>query len=162
MQPGGPVDQARRTGDSRQHRGAVLLEVLLALGLFVFAAAVVSNGLNAAVERTLRLKAQTHALDLAVSVLSEVQMGLRPSQAAGPEAFETPFEQWTWEIEAVPYTLGTDDLAGLQQVTVVVRGGAPPTVQRLAEILAPSVGASEPDNGFAGLEGATRGEEAGR
>jgi hypothetical protein len=146
MQSGGSKDQARHPGKPRQLQGVVLLEVLLALGLFVFAAAVVSSGLNAAVERTLRLKLQTHALDLAVSVLAEIQMGMRPAQPAGPEVFEAPFEAWTWQIETVPYSFGTGELAGLQQVTVIVRGGAPPTVQRLAELLVSPAGgpASDP------------------
>lgn len=128
----------------------MLLEVLLALALFVFAAAVVSSGLSTAVDRTLRLRAQTHALDLAVSVFSELEMGLRPLAAEGPEAFEAPFEQWTWEIAIVPYTLGTEDRAGLQQVTVVVRSEAPPTVHRLTGLLlSPRVGPNEPDRLFA-------------
>lgn len=159
MELGGPVDQARREGELRQTRGAVLLEVLLALGLFVFTAAVVSSGLHAAVDRTLRLRAQTHALDLAVSVLSEVQMGIRPAQAAGPEAFEAPFAQWTWEVEAVPSTLGTEEVAGLQLVTVVVRGGEPATVQRLTGILAPLAGGTRPTTGDTNLEGVAWREE---
>jgi type II secretory pathway pseudopilin PulG len=162
MQPGGPVDQARPMRKPRRARGAVLLEVLLALALFVFAAAVVSSGLNAAVERTLRLKAQTHALDLAVSVLSEVQMGIRPAETAGPEPFEAPFEPWTWEIEAVLHSFGTDDTAGLQQVTVIVRGGTPATVQRLTEILVVPPGPSVPAAGFVKTGVARRGEVAAR
>jgi type II secretory pathway pseudopilin PulG len=128
----------------------VLLEVLLALGLFVFAAAVVTSGLTTAVDRTLRLRAQTHALDLAVSVFSEIELGLRPLVAGGPEAFEPPFAQWTWEIESLPYTLGTEERAGLQQVTVIVRGETPPAVQRLTGLLLPPrVGPFESDGRFA-------------
>lgn len=149
---GGSVAQTRQAEVPQPQRGAVLLEVLLALGLFVFTAAVVSSGLNAAVERTLRLRAQTHALDLAVSVLSEIQMGVRLPQPAGPEPFEDPFEEWTWEIAAVPYTFGTEDSVGLQQITVVVRGEAPPTVQRLTEIVASPAGVPESGDGFASLE----------
>lgn len=151
------MDQARRASKPHLRRGAVLLEVLLALGLFVFAAAVVTSGLNAAVERTLRLQAQTHALDLAVSVLSEIQMGLRAPQSAGPEPFEAPFERWTWEVEATPYTFGTEEVAGLQHVTVIVRGETPPAVQRLTEILAPPPDLAESADGFYGLNGATMG-----
>jgi type II secretory pathway pseudopilin PulG len=148
MQAPGLAALKRWRWGTRRDRGAVLLEVLLALGLFVFAAAVVSSGLNAAVDRTLRLRAQTHALDLAVSVLSEIELGLRPGVAGGPEPFEPPFEQWTWELEAVPQSFGTDDLSGLQQVTVIVRGGEPPAVQRLATIV--SVGGGPADLGASG------------
>jgi len=162
MQPGGSVDQARPRRKPRPPRGAVLLEVLLALGLFVFAAAVVSSGLNAAVERTLRLRAQTHALDLAVSVLSEVQLGIRSAETAGPEPFEAPFEQWTWEIEAAPHSFGTEDTAGLQQVTVIVRGGTPATVQRLTEILVVPSGPSVLEAGSVKTGAARRREVAAR
>ncbi len=115
----------------------MLLEVLLALGLFVFASAVVSSGLNAAVERLLRLKAQTHALDLACSVLSEIELGLKPALTTGAEPFEAPFDTWTWEVESTPYAFGTEETVGLQLVTVVVRGGTPATVQRLTQVLTP-------------------------
>lgn len=137
MRFGGPVHQTPPGRKPRAGRGAVLLEVLLALGLFVFAAAIVTGGLNAAVERTLRLRAQTHTLDLAVSVVSEIQMGLRAPQAGGPEPFETPFEQWTWEIEVTPHSFGTETAPGLQLLTVIVRGQTPPTVQRLTTLFAP-------------------------
>ena len=135
MQLPGPADQTQPGREPRSGRVAVLLEVLLALGLFVVAAAIVTGGLNAAVERTIRLRAQTHALDLAASVISEIQMGLRAAQAAGPESFEAPFDQWTCEIEVGPYTFGTENAAGLQLVTVIVRGETPPMVQRLTTIL---------------------------
>ncbi len=154
MQLPGPADQTQPGRELRSGRGAVLLEVLLALGLFVVAAAVVTGGLNAAVERTIRLRAQTHALDLAASVISEIQMGLRASQAAGPESFEAPFDQWTWEIEVGPYTFGTENAPGLQLVTVIVRGETPPTVQRLTTILLPQGEPGPLGDEFGGWDGA--------
>lgn len=163
MDCGATVDPKRPEKEPRSRRGAVLLEVLLALGLFVFAAAVVSSGLTTAVDRTLRLRAQTHALDLAVSVFSELEMGLRPLAPAGPEPFEPPFDQWTWEIAIVPYTLGAEDRAGLQQVSVVVRGEVPPTVHRLTGLLlTPHIGTVEPDGVFANQSARDRREEIGR
>lgn len=163
MDCGASVESTRRGMKPSSRRAAVLLEVLLALGLFVFAAAVVSSGLTTAVDRTLRLRAQTHALDLAVSVFSELEMGLRPVAAAGPEAFEAPFEQWTWEIAVVPYTLGTEDRAGLQQVTVVVRSEAPPTVHRLTGLLLPPPRSTpEQDRLFANQAARARRQEAWR
>ncbi|HOB99631.1 MAG TPA: hypothetical protein PKM43_12885 [Verrucomicrobiota bacterium] len=154
MQLPGPADQTQPRREPRSGRGAVLLEVLLALGLFVVAAAVVTGGLNAAVERTIRLRAQTHALDLAASVISEIQMGLRASQAAGPESFEAPFDQWTWEIEVGPYTFGTENAPGLQLVTVIVRGETPPTVQRLTTILVSQGEAGPVGDEYGGWDGA--------
>jgi type II secretory pathway pseudopilin PulG len=130
----------------RSESGAVLLEVVLALSLFVFAAAIISSSLNTAVERNQRLHAQTHALNLAASVLAEIHLGLRAPQPAGPEPFETPFADWTWQILATPYAFAAGDASALQQVTVIVRQQSGPTVQRLTEILAlPTPDSGAPD-----------------
>ncbi len=140
MQSVRQAQHARRPGTrsvARSRRGAVLLEVILALALFVFAAAVVSNSLHSAVERTARLHLQTHALDLAVSVLSEIQMGVLPLTPAGPEPFEAPFEPWTWQVEVSPYSFDTEDASGLQLVSVVVRNEGENAVQRLTQLVAP-------------------------
>lgn len=136
----------------RPDRGAVLLEVILALTLFVFAAGIISSSLQTAVSRTLRLHDQTHALDLAASVIAEIEMGARPAQAAGPEHFEAPFEAWTWQIEAAAASFGPGDSAPLQRVTVIVRNDAGTTTQRLSELVSgevlPAVGA-DPSNSAA-------------
>lgn len=140
MQSVRQAQHARRPGtrsEARSRRGAVLLEVILALALFAFAAAVVSSSLHSAVERTARLHAQTHALDLAVSVLSEIQMGVRPLTSAGPEPFEAPYEQWNWQVEVTPYSFDTEDTSGLQLVAVVVRNEDSTAVQRLTQLVAP-------------------------
>ncbi len=135
----------------RPESGALLLEVLIALALFVFAAAVISSGLSSAVDRTLRLREQAHALDLAVSVVAEVEMGLRPARNAGPEPFDPPFETWTWQVEASPYSFGGGEVAGLQTVTAIVRNGAQTTVQRLTQLIPaalPPPGPDEPGGAF--------------
>src|SRR5258705_12328538 len=75
-------------------RGAVLLEVVLALTLFAAAAAIIGAAIHSAINGVERQKLQTHATDLAISVLSEIQMGLRTVEAVGPESFDTPFERW--------------------------------------------------------------------
>jgi len=127
--------------------GAVLIEVILAVGLFVAAAAVITSSLNSAVERAARLRLQTHALNLASSVLAEIQMGARPIGSAGPEPFEAPFESWTWQIESIPYSFGAEEIAGLQFVTVIVRHTQASAAQRLTQIVpvptSPGIG-SEP------------------
>lgn len=120
----------------RSQRASVLLEVVLALTLFVFAAAIISSSLQTAVDRTEKLHAQAHAQDLAASVLAEIEMGVRAPQPAGPDHFEAPFETWTWQVEASPYAFGGTDSAALQQVTVIVRQDTGPVVRRLSQILA--------------------------
>lgn len=130
------VREVRRGPES----AAVLLEVIVALSLFVFAAAIISNSMTMAVDRTLRLHEQAHALDLAISVLAEVELGIRPNQPAGPDVFEPPFEGWTWQIETVPYSLGGSEVTGLHHVTVIIRNAGNTTVQRLTQLLPTAAG----------------------
>ncbi|MBI4663339.1 MAG: hypothetical protein HY735_31445 [Verrucomicrobia bacterium] len=128
----------------------MLLEVVLALTLFVFAATVITGGLNASVQEVERLRLNVHASDLAISVLSEVQMGLKAPEAAGPEPFEPPFDAWTWQLEVTP----VENLAGgpssLRNVEVIVRHQTRPIVRRLTQfLLAPAAANSttpSPDN----------------
>ncbi len=136
--------QELRTGAFASRRGAVLLEVLIALTLFVFAATVIVSSLNSGVERVARLKAQLHAEDLAVSVLSEVKLGMLPMESQGPEPFNAPFDQWTWQVEATPYAYGSGDasadVSALQLVTVIVKNNENTAAQWLTEILSPPGG----------------------
>ncbi len=99
-----PTTKALPTGRALVRlQGAVLLEVVLALGLFVAAAAVVSASLNASLESVDRLRLNLHAVNLAVSVLSELQLGTRAVETgSGPQPFEPPFEQWGWEVFLTP------------------------------------------------------------
>ena len=119
--------------------GAVLLEVVLALVLFVAAAAVISGGLHASIESVERLKLSAHAADLAVSVLSELQMGARSTDMLGPEPFEEPFADWTWEIQLLPVDESEDtDMStttSLTKVEVIIRHETPPVTYRLTQVV---------------------------
>lgn len=121
--------------------GAVLLEVLLALALFVFAATVVTSSLNSGVTRVARLRSQLHAVNLAASVLSEIKLGIIPATSSGPEPFEAPFDQWSWAVEEKPYSFGSEDVSGLHLVTVIVKNNDKTAAQRLTEIIALPSGA---------------------
>lgn len=76
----------------------MLLEVVLALALFIGAATVISGGISASVEAVHRVRLQTHAANLAISLMSEIQIGARPLAAVGPENFEAPFEEWLYRV----------------------------------------------------------------
>lgn len=102
--------------------GAILLEVVLALVLFVFAAAVIGGGLHAALNKVEALRRECRAADLAASVLAEVQLGMRSLQNSGWQTLEDPFSDWSARVEVSPYTFGWDGAPGLSLVTVVVRG----------------------------------------
>lgn len=130
------------------------MEVILALMLFVGAAAIVTGGMNASLQTLDRTRLGMHASNLAVSIMSELHMGLRPAVTAGPEPFEAPYEEWTWELvvtelslsdaaseNATPATASFDGefaAAGPLPVVlaeVIIRHGFESTVHRLAQVV---------------------------
>lgn len=124
---------------SNARSGSVLLEVVLAIVLFAAAAAVIGMGLKASMDSSQRLRLSTHAGNLAVTVISELQMGLRSLADTGPEAFGPPFEGWVWEVAALPWgqaqettTVGAPTL---MQVEVTVRYEPEEFVHRLAQVI---------------------------
>ena len=119
----------RRSASSRsnpcQQRGAVLLETLLALGLLLLATGTVVNGLTAGTRATGRLEHDAHATDLAITVLSWMEMGLLPASTQDARRFDHPFRDWTYEIEieSLPdaVALGADRSKPLARVRVTTR-----------------------------------------
>jgi len=99
-------------------RGAVLLEVVLALTVFVAMAMAVLGGLAMAVRSARHLQLETRAANLAVTLLSEMELGLVPVEDAGPETYEDEaLEDWTWEVTVQPVT---SELPELEMTTVEV------------------------------------------
>jgi type II secretory pathway pseudopilin PulG len=115
--------------------GAVLFEVVLALVLFAAAAVVVGTSLGRSVDTVDRLKRDAHAADLAVTVLAELQLGIRTTESQGPEPFEESFRDWTWELVLTPSENEAGENSGLTSVEVIVRHEESPTVRRLTQIL---------------------------
>src|SRR2546421_1194648 len=115
--------------------GAVLLEVVLALVLFVAAAAIISAGLNASLNSVERLRLNTHAANLAVSVISELQMGIKTTALGGPQPFKAPFDGWTWEVLAGSADTEFSQSKGAQKVEVIIRHDEPAVVYRLSQML---------------------------
>ena len=132
-------EEARVRNSARA--GSVLLEVVLAIVLFAAAAAVVGMGLKASIDGAQRLRLSTHAGNLAVTVISELQMELRSLADTGPEAFGPPFEGWVWEVEALPWGQGQTEntlatsVATLMRVEVTVRYEPEGFVHRLAQVI---------------------------
>jgi type II secretory pathway pseudopilin PulG len=120
---------------SRLCEGAVLLEVVLALALFVSAAAILTSGLSSSLDSLERLRLNTHAADLAVSVLSEFQMGTKSLTIGGAEPFEPPLQEWTWELVATPVWSEFDQPSPYQKVEVIIRHQDPPVIYRFGQIL---------------------------
>jgi len=117
--------------------GAALMEVLLALALFVAAAAVVTSALNASLESLERQRLGVHGLQLAASVIAEMQLGIRPLAAEARRPLAAPFEDWSCEIVAGLASMDGLETAGPRQVEVIVRHEHPPLVQRLSLAISP-------------------------
>ncbi len=124
----------RRHGRARR-QAAVLLEVLLALGLFVAVAAVTTTALNASLESLGRQQLATQALNHAASVLAEMQIGARPLASMSRRPLDPPFQDWSCEVELTPAEATDGTSTGLVRAEVVVRHQTQPIVRRLAEVL---------------------------
>ena len=141
MMPGCPTLRSDRRRRDFARRGAALLEVLIALALFVAAAAVVTGALNSSLESLERQRLGTHAVNLASSVMAEIQLGIRVPGGEGRRPFDAPFQDWTWEASLLPVedaigvTGATRATAGSTRVEVVVRHKTAPVVQRLAQVI---------------------------
>lgn len=116
-------------------KGTALLEVILALALFVVAAAIVTSGMSASTENLDRQRRHTHAANLAATVLAEIQLGIRTTSEAGEQPFAAPFEQWTSELIITPTETESGEASGLLRVEVVIRHQDSALVRRLAQII---------------------------
>lgn len=114
-------------------RGAALMEVLLALALFVAAAAVVTTALNASLSSLERQRLAVHAMNLTASIMAEIQLGIRPLAADARRPLPAPFEAWTSEVVVVATETGGLESAPAGQVEVILRHENPLLVQRLAQ-----------------------------
>ena len=116
-------------------RGTALLEVILALALFVVAAAIVTSGMSASTDNLDRQRHHTHAANLAATVLAEIQLGIRPTSEAGEQPFAAPFDKWTSELVVTPTETEAGTASGLLRVEVIIRHQESALVRRLAQII---------------------------
>lgn len=98
----------------------MLLEVVLALALFIGAATVISAGISASVEAVHRVRFQTHAANLAISIMSELKIGARPLVAIGPENLEAPFQEWLYRVNLNASDETASELNATRAVEVIV------------------------------------------
>ena len=116
-------------------RGTALLEVILALTLFVGAAAIVTSGMNASSGSLDRQRLNTHAGNLAATVLAEIQLGIRSTSEVGEQPFAAPFDKWTAELSITPTETETGEASGLLRVEVIIRHAESTLVRRLAQVI---------------------------
>ena len=112
-----------------------MLEVVLALALFVLAATIITGGLSSSLNEVKRLRLATHANNLAATVLSEMQMGALPGEVAGPTAFDPPFDQWTWQTVLSPVNEMVGATNPIQKVEIIIRHQTEPVVVHLTQFL---------------------------
>lgn len=130
----------------RESSGAILFEVVLALALFVFAAAVISGGFSTALMSVDRMRAELDASNLAISTLTEIELNLKPMVTSPPAQFEPPLEKWTWEVEVTEPGEDLDMGGGLTLVEVIVRNEEKEKETRFARMIRASMPvASLPD-----------------
>ena len=126
----------------RSQGAAVLFEVLLALILFAAAAAVATGAFNASLTSLERQKYGSQGLNLAASVLAEVQLGIRTAGTDSPQPLEPPFADWTWETSVTPAATTAGTLTGASLVEVAVKHAPSGTVKRLAQVITLPAGAT--------------------
>ena len=130
----------------RESSGAILFEVVLALALFVFAAAVISGGFSTALMSVARMRAELDASNLAISTLAEIELNLKPMVTSPPAKFEPPLERVTWEVEVTEPSEDLDMGGGLTLVEVIVRNEEKEKETRFARMIRASMPAtSRPD-----------------
>jgi len=100
--------------------GVVLFEVILALVLFSFAAIIIANSFSSSLRSVDRMRNDLDASNLAISTLSEIELGIKPLETSPPTEFEEPFEKWTWQIEATKPNEDLDIGGGLTLIEVIV------------------------------------------
>jgi Tfp pilus assembly protein PilV len=141
---------------SRQ-RGIVLLEVVLALAIFVGVAMAVCGGLSVSVRSARFVREEAQATDLAVTILSEIQMGLVQAADAGPTPFEAPYADWTWQTVLTPGLPTGQEAADMPQVEVLVRNTPSGYAYHLYQLMPAGAAAPPASDVAAGLATRTGG-----
>jgi len=125
----------------------VLLEVVLSMAIFFGMAAVLLIGVDSSVRAANRLRLEGQAADLAVTLLSEMQMGLVEPIDAGPETYEQPLQKWSWEIATSPLETSPMETE-LTQVEIIIRRVDGQCTYRLAHLFP----AQDQESGGTGTE----------
>ncbi len=119
----------------RAQRGAILLEVVLSMAIFVTMAGVILTGVRNSVLTMHRLGFEARARNLAVTALSEVQMGQLPLQDDGPNSYEDEsLAEWTWQVVVSEPEIGGQVLA-LKRVEIVIANTDTDYTYRLGQLL---------------------------
>lgn len=129
--PRGPALRCAR----RAQRAAILLEVVLSMAIFVTMASVILTGVRGSVLATHRLGLEARARDLAVTAMSEVQIGQLPLQDDGPNSYEDEsLAEWTWQVVVSEPEIIGQRLA-LKRVEIVIANTKTDYTYRLVQLV---------------------------
>ena len=117
----------------------------MALALIVGASAVVTGGLQSAITSVDRMRNDVQGVNLAITVLSQIQMGIIPIESVESEDFESPFEGWSYdivveEVEDMNMSLnmnGSGESNGVElvKVEVAIRKPDGDVIKRMTQLL---------------------------
>jgi len=103
-------------------RGAVLLEVVLAIALFVLSVGVVAGALDIAVRGAMMLKRETQAADLAVSKLAELQsLPYSPVRESPTDYDDERLDGWSYEVVVDKLDMSSSLVPPIDRVAVIIR-----------------------------------------
>jgi type II secretory pathway pseudopilin PulG len=118
-------------------RAVALLEIVLALALFFGVAMAVLGGLSAAIRSARQVRSEAVATDLAVTLLSEIRMGLVGLEDAGPTPYEDEaLAAWAWEVVVTPVTADLTTGIELSRVEIIIRNANENLTRRLYHLIA--------------------------
>ncbi len=120
----------------RPERGAILLEVIVALGLLIVTATVMLGSMSTAARAVKRLRLDNQAADLAVTLLSEIQMGLVEIVQDGPNEYpEEHLEDWTWELAVSSVDQSVLEEAEFTKIEIIIANDSAGFKHRLIRLL---------------------------
>lgn len=122
----------------KRRQAAILLEVVLALTLLFTAGGVIVGSISSSLSALRYVKLEAQGSDLAVTLISLVQMGQIPVQDAAPQGFQDEsLAGWTWQIATSPFGGVANDVQ-LTRVEIVVANASAGYTCRLTQLFPPA------------------------
>jgi prepilin-type N-terminal cleavage/methylation domain-containing protein len=112
-----PYRRAKPGGSRLVRRGLSLLEVLLAMAIFLLGVTGLSQLIIMSSDRALEVKMQSQAVQMAQAKMAEIVSGVQPLNAQSGMPFDED-PDWTWSMDVT--SVQSNGVSGLSQVTVHV------------------------------------------
>jgi len=108
-----------RKSTPSDRRGISLLEVVLALGIFLGTFAVISQIINTGARAAMQAQAENDATLRAEGILNEVLAGALPFASAGPVPFEDD-ARWTSDLRQIQVSASRQRKDGVIDMTIAL------------------------------------------